>query len=77
MHGVKHIRDIREIVSDRQLAVLWNTTEDAVRALRWKHGIRPVFKIVDTCAGEFFAQTPYYYSCYDQETEAPTPRKPA
>jgi len=67
----------RDGFSDRQLAVLWNTTEDVVRALRWKHGIRPVFKIVDTCAGEFLAHTPYYYSSYDEESEAPKPGKPA
>jgi len=67
----------RDGFSDRQLAVLWNTTEDAVRGMRWKHSIRPVFKSVDTCAAEFAAYTPYYYSTYDEETEAPATKKPA
>ncbi|MBA3684567.1 MAG: carbamoyl-phosphate synthase large subunit [Planctomycetes bacterium] len=67
----------RDGFSDRQLAVLWNTSEEAVRQLRWKHAMRPVFKSVDTCAAEFTAFTPYYYSTYEDENEAPTPRKPA
>jgi len=67
----------RDGFSDRQLAILWDTSEDAVRERRWKQGIRPVFKLVDTCAGEFSAYTPYYYSTYDVETEAPTPTRPA
>jgi len=41
-----------------------------VRRLRLEMGVRPVFKMVDTCAGEYAAATPYYYSCYDQENEA-------
>ena len=55
--------------SDVQLADIWRTTEDAVRAFRLDNGIRPVFKTVDTCAGEFPALTPYHYSSYDTETE--------
>jgi carbamoyl-phosphate synthase large subunit len=55
--------------SDVQLADIWDTTEDAVRAFRLEQGIRPVFKTVDTCAGEFPALTPYHYSSYDTETE--------
>src|SRR5205085_4113203 len=43
--------------------------EDGVRLLRLRAGIRPVFKTVDTCAAEFAASTPYYYSSYDEETE--------
>ncbi len=47
-----------------------------VRALRKKLGVKPVFKMVDTCAGEFESYTPYLYSCYDEEDEAaPTARK--
>ncbi|MFS8641184.1 MAG: carbamoyl-phosphate synthase large subunit, partial [Symbiobacteriaceae bacterium] len=41
-----------------------------VRRLRREMGVRPVYKMVDTCAGEFAASTPYYYSCYDEENEA-------
>ena len=55
--------------SDIQLAEIWATTEDSVREFRLSHGIRPVFKTVDTCAGEFPAKTPYHYSSYDAETE--------
>ncbi|MRZ82688.1 carbamoyl phosphate synthase large subunit, partial [Paeniclostridium sordellii] len=39
------------------------------RELRWTYGLRPVYKTVDTCAAEFDAATPYYYSCYADETE--------
>jgi len=56
--------------SDRRLAKLTGQTEDKIRALREKHGIRPVYKRVDTCAAEFEAHTPYLYSTYEQEDEA-------
>ena len=56
--------------SDRQLALLRGETEDAVRARRHRLGIRPVYKTVDTCAGEFPSSTPYLYSCYDEENES-------
>jgi carbamoyl-phosphate synthase large subunit len=55
--------------SDRQIAFAKNTTEDAVRALRQSLGVNPVYKTVDTCAAEFEAYTPYYYSTYEEETE--------
>jgi len=55
--------------SDAQLAQLAGMAEAEVRALRWSLGVRPVFKTVDTCAGEFPALTPYHYSSYDLETE--------
>ncbi len=55
--------------SDAQLAFLWSTSEDNVRALRKKHGILPVYRLVDTCAAEFEAYTPYYYSTYEDEDE--------
>ncbi|MEL0237241.1 MAG: carbamoyl-phosphate synthase large subunit, partial [Aquiluna sp.] len=61
--------------SDAQLAELSGVTEQEVRQLRWKHGLRPVFKTVDTCAGEFPALTPYHYSSYDQETEVSASEK--
>src|SRR5664280_1178228 len=51
--------------SDRQIAVLVGSTEDEVRALRKKLGIVPSYRLVDTCAAEFEAYTPYYYSTYD------------
>ncbi|SJM53808.1 carbamoyl-phosphate synthase large subunit [Gulosibacter sp. 10] len=55
--------------SDAQLAELRGLEEGEVRAIRRNAGIRPVYKTVDTCAGEFPAYTPYHYSSYDQETE--------
>ncbi|MFZ4504997.1 MAG: carbamoyl-phosphate synthase large subunit [Microbacteriaceae bacterium] len=55
--------------SDAQIAELRGLTEAQVRTLRHELGLRPVFKTVDTCAGEFPALTPYHYSSYDQETE--------
>ncbi|HPI94415.1 MAG TPA: carbamoyl-phosphate synthase large subunit, partial [Deltaproteobacteria bacterium] len=56
--------------SDRYLAVLWGTTEHTVRKLRHEKGVLPVYKLVDTCAAEFEAYTPYYYSTYEDEDEA-------
>jgi carbamoyl-phosphate synthase large subunit len=56
--------------SDRQLADLWSTRESEVRALRHRLGLRPAYKTVDTCAGEFPSSTPYLYSSYDEENEA-------
>ncbi len=57
--------------SDRQVATLLNTSEIAVRQWRKEQGVIPVFKSVDTCAAEFEAYTPYYYSTYEEENEAP------
>jgi carbamoyl-phosphate synthase large subunit len=51
--------------SDRQIASLVGATEDEVRALRKKHGVVPSYRLVDTCAAEFEAYTPYFYSTYD------------
>jgi carbamoyl-phosphate synthase large subunit len=55
--------------SDAQIAQLRGLDEHAVRTRRWEVGVRPVYKTVDTCAGEFPALTPYHYSSYDLETE--------
>ncbi|OYC95111.1 carbamoyl-phosphate synthase large subunit [Microbacterium sp. Yaish 1] len=55
--------------SDAQIAQLRGITEEEVRGVRHGLGLRPVFKTVDTCAGEFPALTPYHYSSYDTETE--------
>ncbi len=56
--------------SDRQLADLRGAREGEIRALRHRLGIRPAYKVVDTCAGEFPSATPYLYSSYDEENEA-------
>ncbi len=52
--------------SDRQIANLTGRTEDEIRALRKEHGLVPSYRLVDTCAAEFEAYTPYYYSTYDR-----------
>ncbi|MFH0872858.1 MAG: carbamoyl-phosphate synthase large subunit [bacterium] len=56
--------------SDMQLAHLLNSTEDRVRAYRKKHKIAAVYKLVDTCAGEFKAEQPYFYSTYETQDES-------
>src|ERR1039457_3038535 len=64
--------------SDRQIAHLTGTTEDAIRAERKRIGLVPSFRLVDTCAAEFEAYTPYYYSTYDRgddEVKKDSPKK--
>jgi len=56
--------------SDAQLGLRLNRTEAALRAYRRKLGVRAVYKLVDTCAAEFEAYTPYYYSTYETEDES-------
>jgi carbamoyl-phosphate synthase large subunit len=56
--------------SDRALGAIWNKTEQDIRDWRKKENIHPVYKLVDTCAAEFEAYTPYYYSTYEQESES-------
>ena len=56
--------------SDRRLAKLLKTDENAVRAFRHSLGVRPVYKRVDTCAAEFSTNTAYMYSTYEEECEA-------
>src|ERR1700740_933803 len=55
--------------SDRQIAFLTNRTETNVREERIKQGLTPTYRLVDTCAAEFEAYTPYYYSSYGEESE--------
>ncbi|HOQ67923.1 MAG TPA: carbamoyl-phosphate synthase large subunit, partial [Candidatus Atribacteria bacterium] len=87
---LKHIKDWKNLdpelgkrakefgFSDRQLAEFWNTEEEEVRSWRKEKGIEAVYKQVDTCAAEFPAETPYYYSTYEEECEAnPSPREKA
>ncbi|NGO71949.1 carbamoyl-phosphate synthase large subunit [Streptomyces boncukensis] len=63
--------------SDGQIAAVRSLREDVVREVRHALGIRPVYKTVDTCAAEFAAKTPYFYSSYDEETEVAPREKPA
>ncbi len=66
--------DLREAkklgFSDRQIALARGCSEDDIRAERKAQGVLPTFRLVDTCAGEFEAVTPYYYSSYGDECEA-------
>ena len=55
--------------SDAQIATLRNTQESQIKIARDNFKLHPVYKTVDTCAGEFAALTPYYYSAYDEESE--------
>ncbi len=57
--------------SDRRIGELTGLKENEVRELRMQSGILPVWKVVDTCAGEFESETPYFYSTYEEEDEAP------
>ena len=66
----------RSGTSDIELAKLWNTTPEKVRARRNELGVRPVFKRVDTCAAEFESFTPYLYSTYEEEDETGAVERP-
>ncbi|MBM3284921.1 MAG: carbamoyl-phosphate synthase large subunit, partial [Candidatus Aminicenantes bacterium] len=57
--------------SDRRIGQLTGLKEEKIRELREQEGILPVWKVVDTCAGEFESETPYFYSTYEEEDEAP------
>ncbi|HIJ91534.1 MAG: carbamoyl-phosphate synthase large subunit [Desulfobulbaceae bacterium] len=72
-NGLNHdfLREVKQLgYSDRQLAFLTGTSEEDVWELREKLQVQPVYKLVDTCAAEFEALTPYYYSTYEVEDEA-------
>jgi len=66
----------RSGLSDRRIALLTGATEEAVRRARRSMGVSPVFKMVDTCGGEFGAETHYYYSTYEEESEVRAAAKP-
>ncbi len=63
--------------SDAQIAGIRGLREEVVREVRHTLGIRPVYKTVDTCAAEFAARTPYFYSSYDEESEVAPRTRPA
>jgi carbamoyl-phosphate synthase large subunit len=62
--------------ADRRLGELAGRTQSEIRLVRQAHGIRAVFKMVDTCAAEFVAYTPYLYSTYEEEDEATPSARP-
>jgi carbamoyl-phosphate synthase large subunit len=72
-----HLRTAKAMgFSDLRLAALCGVSEDGIRERRERFGLVPAFKMVDTCAAEFEAVTPYLYSTYERESEAPpTPRR--
>ena len=71
------IRDAKRLgLSDRHLAARLGLGESEVRKRRLAYDIRPVMKAVDTCGAEFVAETPYFYSTYEDEDEVPTSTRP-
>jgi carbamoyl-phosphate synthase large subunit len=78
--SAEHLRRLKRFgLSDERIATEWKLEGHAgiarVRELREAKGIKPVFKLVDTCAAEFESMTPYLYSTYDEEDEAPPTTK--
>ncbi|HEY5953920.1 MAG TPA: carbamoyl-phosphate synthase large subunit [Terrimicrobiaceae bacterium] len=68
--GMRNLRRMKKLgFSDRQIATLTDTTEGGVRAARKAENLVPTYRLVDTCAAEFEAYTPYYYSTYGDEDE--------
>ena len=66
-----HLREAKRMgFSDHYIAQLWNMSEDDVFAMRKQAGILPVYKMIDTCAGEFDSYVPYFYSTYETENES-------
>jgi carbamoyl-phosphate synthase large subunit len=64
------LRDAKRLgLSDKFIARLWNSSEEDIYRVRKANNIIPVFKMVDTCAGEFESSTPYYYSTYETQDE--------
>ncbi|KFN91075.1 hypothetical protein [Tetragenococcus muriaticus] len=63
--------------SDAKIAQLWHTEKDSICLLRKQYQLSPVFKMVDTCSGEFTAQFPYFYSTYETENESTPIDKPS
>lgn len=74
---IKALQEAKRLgFADVEIARIWQGTEEDVYRLRREQGLIPVFKMVDTCAGEFEAVTPYFYSSYDREDEGEVSSKP-
>ena len=72
------LRDAKRMgFSDGQVGILSDRTEEEVQRMRAESGLRPTYKMVDTCAGEFEAETPFFYSTYEEENEAEAESGPA
>jgi carbamoyl-phosphate synthase large subunit len=73
----ERLRDAKRAgLSDQRIGMVIGAGEREVRAARRAHGVQPVFKTVDTCAGEFRARTPYFYSAYEQVSEVTPADRP-
>jgi carbamoyl-phosphate synthase large subunit len=76
-YSVESARSAKRLgFSDRQLAYLWEMDEDDIRRRRLSDGIRTTYKMVDTCAAEFEAHTPYMYGTFEDEDEVPPAGRP-
>ena len=77
LHDADVLRKAKQMgFADKRIGQLTSATEEEVRRTRIQAGIKPVYKMVDTCAAEFVAHTPYLYSTYEEEDEAlPTSRE--
>ena len=65
------LRDAKVMgVSDKYIAMMWNSTEHDLFKFRREHNLFPVYKMIDTCASEFSSYVPYFYSTYEQENES-------
>ncbi|HEY9206728.1 MAG TPA: carbamoyl-phosphate synthase large subunit [Candidatus Methanoperedens sp.] len=75
--SVESLRKAKRMgLSDERIAFLYKTTREEINDMRRQNGIIPTYKMVDTCAAEFAAATPYYYSTYEDRCEAaPTDKK--
>ena len=68
---LKRLREAkRKGFSDHEIALLWGKSEEEIWQCRMDHGIRPVYKMIDTCASEFDSYVPYFYSTYEEENES-------
>ena len=68
---LKRLREAkRKGFSDHEIALLWGKSEEEIWRCRMDHGIRPVYKMIDTCASEFDSYVPYFYSTYEEENES-------
>ncbi|MFB9770373.1 carbamoyl-phosphate synthase large subunit [Lactiplantibacillus modestisalitolerans] len=79
-----HVDDLETLTTakrngfaDATVADYWHETPAAIRQFRQRHQLEPVYKMVDTCAGEFESTTPYYYGTYEQENESVVSERPS
>lgn len=69
-NNIDVLRDAKRMgVSDKYIGMLWGKAEAEIYLLRKEHGVLPVYKMIDTCAGEFDSYVPYFYSTYEEENE--------